>query len=91
MRIDGYHPLAPFFVWDAERCCTPRMIAWVDDETNEYKQWIEPLVVVGSEAVHVIVKCRKIVINLDRRTIIINPVDDDAELQEIARHFEVTL
>lgn len=65
-----------YYVWHAERCCYLHNIVWVDDETNEYAEGINPYPAVR---VH---KAKKIQI-IYGKVIIINPIEDDGDWREL--------
>lgn len=74
MRLHGETPLGkePWFVWHCELCYSPRLL-WADDETNQYAE-LKPGREVGYRDSHFDIKqARKILINVEAHTILINP------------------
>lgn len=74
MRLDankGNYNL--WCVYHAEKCCVLRKVMWVDDETA---QWCEGLAVVNGTLMTRVKQAKKIAIIVERRLVVINPVDD---------------
>jgi len=84
MRLDARNgpPAVNYTVWHAEECRTLKMVQWVDDETAQYGQFTGR--VVCEEAEVATVQAHKIAIYPDRKLIIINPVEDNADVDQIA-------
>lgn len=78
MRLDARVNVKnfPFVVWHAELCQNiAKRTVWVDDQTHEYGIWPSDLVIsLLSEPVTVLAK--KIVIDVEQRFVIINPLED---------------
>jgi hypothetical protein len=69
-------PGGPFyFVWHAAWCESPRYVVWVDDETAQWCQHLQPLQVSSGEIAKVIHQARRIDIFTERRLVIIDSVE----------------
>lgn len=80
MRVDAMTiPGAQWFLWDCELCLVPRDVLWIDDELNQYEQALRPLHLIKDRVATRLVTVRKIVINVERLVILINPhaLDED--------------
>lgn len=81
MRLDARKGDYPYNVYHAERCEMLKTVVWVDDETHQWGEHARNaaghIVIVANDALMVTHQEKKIVIYLDRRLIIINPVADD--------------
>lgn len=89
MRLDARKGIpGPMVVWDAEACRQVRGVVWVDDVTAEYGCHYDPMVVVGDTVMIQTLQARKIVIRIDLRLVVLNPIEDSesylAEIREEA-------
>ena len=75
MRITAYEPIGRSIrlVWECERCVKLTEVVWVDDETNEYATSL--YMRGGDSFLEDIIKCKKIVIDLQALIVYINPLD----------------
>jgi hypothetical protein len=81
MRIDAREPgfTGRWLVWHAEQCRELRYVAWVDDGSMCYGQYVHPFVLSGGAPVVETRQAKRIVIIPASRVVVINPVDDADE------------
>lgn len=67
-------------IWECEQMTAPRLVVWVDDETAQYcKHPFPPRKVNGKWTVE-IVQAKQIRILPGTKTILINPIPDEADV-----------
>lgn len=83
MILDALKGDTGWFVWDAEACCVPSGVVWVDDERARWGQRdhskIFSALVFGEDGMIVERQAKRIVIYQDRKLIIFNPVADESD------------
>lgn len=77
-------------VWHCELLRQLKTVVWVDDESNRYAQYLEPIRIVDGEIPIEIKQAKKILIRLDIKTVFINPVEDAAPAESLITHKSVT-
>jgi hypothetical protein len=76
-------------VWHAEWCKVLCHVLWVDDETMRWSQVDMPLSIVGGGFATTVHQAKKIIIDVDRLMVTINPIED-VEAIDLAVSEEVT-
>lgn len=80
MRVSSKtFPGVVWLVWHVPRCCEVRRCLWVDDRTHEYAVIDEPVRPDGAggvvQRVH---QSRRVLIDVQARVVLIDPLDDEA-------------
>jgi hypothetical protein len=86
MILDGSKGDSGWYVWDCEACREIKRVLWVNDETNEYRQWtgrLNPSLTGPEIVVH---RVRKIRIH-PPSVILVNPKECPAD--EVERRAEL--
>lgn len=80
MRIDAYAPgfVPPWHVYHAEECRMLREVVWVDDVACQWYAHDLPLRVVNGDVIGRVHHARKVDIHVDRKLIVVNPVEEKA-------------
>jgi hypothetical protein len=81
MRIDAREPgyVPSWKAWHAERCEFPKLVVWVDSETAQWAQYVEPTILSGLR----VNQARRIDINVELKFITINPIEGVDDVGEI--------
>jgi len=81
-RVQQQHAFT-WSVWDCERCATVPNVAWADDETAQYGQYVNP----PWTANVAVRQARRICFLFELRAVLINPLDNatmiESEVEEI--------
>jgi hypothetical protein len=86
MILDARQGHVDFFVFDVKRMLVPRCVVWVNDETAQWGQIVEPMTVFNDELNTVRRQEDRITIYLERKLILFNEVDDQEPAAQEAQH-----
>lgn len=86
MILDARQGHVDYFVFDVKRMIEPRCVLWVNDETAQWGQIVEPTTVFNGELNTVRNQEDRITIYLDRKLILFNEVDDQAPAAQETQH-----
>lgn len=79
MRLEAGPGNCGYFVWHAAFCTPVLHVVWVDDELNQWCQYVYPYRIEHGELIFVVHQARRIDIFPGRRLVIIDPVEDADE------------
>lgn len=74
VRLDASRGHKGWTTYHAERCQVLRHVTWVDDETRQWGEYMEPYRHVDGRLLQRVNNAKRILILPDRKLIVINPV-----------------
>ena len=81
MRLDARKGDLNWTVYHAEECRVLKQVVWIDDETAQWWEHLEPVRVEGHEIPGRLCRARKILILPEHRLVIINPLEDELQTE----------
>lgn len=82
MRLDARKGDIHWSIYHAEECRLLRYVLWIDSDTAQWCDVVQPMKLVDGELVTHTHQARKIAIYEDRRLVIINPIADEITIKE---------
>ena len=76
MRLDAQKGDRRWQVYHAEECALLKHVLWIDTDSAQWAEAVEPYRVVDGELLLSVHQARKIDILADQRLVVINPIED---------------